>query len=432
SDYYSFASNSAYNITGDLSLLWSGAIATGSGYRSFAFKGSGNGSTNCPFDFRTDNSATPKVAALRSNATTTTLNLATSVTISLGVSHQVGASLPVGGGLQVVYLDGASAASSSVGAYTVTSNSNAMLVGRRADGAVQMNGNTEFVIGWASAFDSGAFAELWAAPYQLVRTLQTRLYFGATAGGGVTVGLTGVSATGSVGSLGLTASVALSGISASGSVGTVVASPSFALSGVSNSGSVGALAPSAAVALSGVSAAGATGTVTATIGVVAALTGVSATGSVGSLGVARSKALSGVRATGSAGSVSVPGSAPAKVGGIYPSRKKFLIGKRLIEVSTQAELEYALLQELQSERETKVGKRRHAKPERVTVPEVVEIGKLNARNVELVSAQARLSNAPEVLAAVQRLLALARGSMTADYRRLEEEREIEMLLMSIH
>jgi hypothetical protein len=146
---------------------------------------------------------------------------------------------------------------------------------------------------------------------------------GVASGGGSSVPLTGVSATGAVGSLGVTVSRALTGNAATGAVGTLTASISKALTGNAATGAVGSLTPSISVALTGVSATGqvgnltanatvslsgvvgtgAVGTVTPTSDTLVALSGVSATGAVGSLGVNVSAALSGVAATGAVGSL---------------------------------------------------------------------------------------------------------------------------------
>lgn len=159
---------------------------------------------------------------------------------------------------------------------------------------------------------------------------------------GITVGLTGVTSTGSVGIVTPTVAPNPTGVSATGSVGTVGVNIAPAtLAGQSGTGSVGTVSPSVAPPVAGVSSSGSVGNVTVSVttgaldpttgtgsvGQVSAgvpVTGVSATGSVGSLGqtfvtvplvgvaatgsvttvsAALSAALNGVLATGSVGSV---------------------------------------------------------------------------------------------------------------------------------
>lgn len=126
------------------------------------------------------------------------------------------------------------------------------------------------------------------------------------AGGGPTnVALTGVTGTGSVGSVSPAFSIALSGVTGTGSVGSVAKTFTIPLSGLSATGTVGTVSPTAAssIALTGVSATGMVGTLTASQVVSLALTGVTGTGSVGSLGKTFSVALSGVTGSGTVGVV---------------------------------------------------------------------------------------------------------------------------------
>ena len=110
---------------------------------------------------------------------------------------------------------------------------------------------------------------------------------GLVGGNNVTIGLTGVSATGAVGSVSTSNlfTIGLTGVSATGSVGSVT--PSQGLTGVSSTGSVGSAGTDNlfTIGLTGVSATGSVGTVvySGTGDISLALTGVSATGSVGTV-----------------------------------------------------------------------------------------------------------------------------------------------------
>lgn len=118
--------------------------------------------------------------------------------------------------------------------------------------------------------------------------------------------LTGTAATGAAGTLGPQTDVAATGAAATGSVGTLGVDHAQAVTGNAATGSIGALGPESAVALTGNTATGSAGTVSASASggdVTVALTGVSATGSVGTLGPELSRDISGVAATGAVGSL---------------------------------------------------------------------------------------------------------------------------------
>jgi len=103
---------------------------------------------------------------------------------------------------------------------------------------------------------------------------------------------------------GQTVVVTLTGVQASGAVGTVVYTPvvAAAITGVQASGAVDTIAVGIrSVALSGVQASGAVGTIYTVIGTA---TGVQATGSVGTIApTSRTVALTGVGATGQVGTM---------------------------------------------------------------------------------------------------------------------------------
>ena len=98
-------------------------------------------------------------------------------------------------------------------------------------------------------------------------------------------------------------SLPITGNAATGSPGSVGAGArTVALTGVQATGAVGTVAPSLTIALTGVSATGSVGTVSHG-GVSFALTGVEATGQVGTEGDSLTIALTGVEATGAVGNV---------------------------------------------------------------------------------------------------------------------------------
>lgn len=144
---------------------------------------------------------------------------------------------------------------------------------------------------------------------------------GTSAVGSVTpstsVALTGVTGTGAAGTVAPSTSVALTGVAGTGAAGTVTPNTTVALTGVAGTSAVGTVAPSTTIGLTGVSATGAVGTVTPSGGdggnVTVALTGVSATGSVGSVTPSTTVALTGVAGASAVGSVT-PSAAVALTG----------------------------------------------------------------------------------------------------------------------
>lgn len=112
-------------------------------------------------------------------------------------------------------------------------------------------------------------------------------FIAAGGGGDVTVAATGVSATGSVGTVAPSTSVSVTGNSATGQVGTATATPTVSATGVSATGSTGSVSLAIDVPATGVSATGQAGTVTvqAAGDVTVAVTGVQASGQVGSIAV---------------------------------------------------------------------------------------------------------------------------------------------------
>jgi hypothetical protein len=126
--------------------------------------------------------------------------------------------------------------------------------------------------------------------------------FNTAAVGATNVAITGVSATGSAGSVGVSVAKELTGQSATGSLGTLTPTFSVALTGVGATGAAGVV--SVGIGLTGQEATGAAGSVSPVFSV--PITGVGATGEIGDVEpqIVTEVALTGVQATGSAGSVS--------------------------------------------------------------------------------------------------------------------------------
>jgi hypothetical protein len=152
-----------------------------------------------------------------------------------------------------------------------------------------------------------------------------------TTGGGVNVSVdvTGVQATGSVGDVTVAAkaNVSLTGVQADGFIGdsTVAAKANVSLTGVEATGSVGdvTVAAKANVSLTGVQANGFIGDSTVAAKANVSLTGVEASGAVGDVTVAVQNpvqvSVTGVEATGSVGTLDVTGKANTTLTGVEAS-----------------------------------------------------------------------------------------------------------------
>lgn len=352
SDFFSFNDCSGHNITAELTLAWRGIIATGGAFRHFAGKHASNGATDNPFDFRTTNDASPYPVlgragsgALANALYTANSNISPSSTTvrTIEVAHNgTSTSNPTFwiDSTSVTSINSANTPSSFVG------NTTGLRVGRRTDGAVQQDGHTEYVAGWAANLTSAELALFRKEPYALLRPVKTRLYYDVPSAG-VSVNLTGNSATASRGTLGVTHTNPLTGIGNTFSSGTLGVTHTNPLTGISNTFNRGTLSPSLAKTLTGQSSTfsgglftvthtnpltgrSATfngGTLTPTIAGTVGLTGISATFSRGTLSVTHTNPLTGQGATFSGGLFSL-GTTPVTARLVLTQREAGMIFKK--------------------------------------------------------------------------------------------------------
>jgi len=177
----------------------------------------------------------------------------------------------------------------------------------------------------------------YAVEYQ-PRVITEFVVFGSSGSDpNVTLGLTGVSATGTAGTLAPSSTLALTGAAGTGSVGTLTPATTQPITGVAGTGAAGTATQSTTIALTGVLGTDAVGTVTASGGtggdVTLALTGVSSTGSPGTVTPSTTLALMGVAGTSAAGSLTpsstntLTGTAGTGAAGtLTPSATKALTG----------------------------------------------------------------------------------------------------------
>lgn len=119
----------------------------------------------------------------------------------------------------------------------------------------------------------------------------------------VTVALTGVSGTGSAGTVTPSTTVAVTGNAGTGAAGTVTPAASLALSGVAGTSAAGSVTPSTTVGLTGVSGTGAVGSVSTGGDVTVALIGVQGTSAAGTLTPGTTVATTGNAGAGAVGTL---------------------------------------------------------------------------------------------------------------------------------
>lgn len=178
SDFLSLANDTSHDIVGDLSLLWSGQLNSGSAFRSFVAKCTNNASTATPYDFRTDNSAAPLAILARASAGSSLQFSSSPLSIPLSKPATVGVSIAVANAFATFYINNIVLQQNPGSAITPTASATSLRVGRRPDGVVQMDGFTEFVMGWARVLSTAEFSALYDNPYQIVSLPARRVYFG--------------------------------------------------------------------------------------------------------------------------------------------------------------------------------------------------------------------------------------------------------------
>lgn len=151
---------------GAITALVVANIDTGSAFRGFAYKSAGAGGTNNPLEFRTDNAATPVLASIRANATTTR-NWKNGAT-TIGGWRMYGLTYPDGlcesaptfyvGTTPVAPTNDAGAATGAC-----TGSGANLRIGLRADNFVKMDGKIAYLLLYNRALSGSEIAQNYAA-----------------------------------------------------------------------------------------------------------------------------------------------------------------------------------------------------------------------------------------------------------------------------
>jgi len=172
SDYFSFPHHPNYNLTGHITLIWSGIIDTGSACHHFMGKHTSNGSSNNPFDFRTNSDASPKLVLVRAPASSLDYAIWEGPSIPPGNHHVVAVSQQeVINSSLTFYVNGEPSSGSCIQgtASVATGNTESLRIGRRADGAVQMDGKVFFARGYNRILTADEHRWVVAEPYAMFR-----------------------------------------------------------------------------------------------------------------------------------------------------------------------------------------------------------------------------------------------------------------------
>lgn len=174
SDFLEYTGVPDAPFLGALSVLWVGNVQTASAFRSLVHKHASNGANNSPFSLLTDNSASPQKLTLSRASSGSNRNYDTTAgCLPVGVDNVVVMTTPSGivNTTPAIYVNGLAQATTGVGpsTFNATGSGASIRIGRRADGAVQANGDVSIVALWSRALSANEVAALTADPFQMLR-----------------------------------------------------------------------------------------------------------------------------------------------------------------------------------------------------------------------------------------------------------------------
>jgi hypothetical protein len=153
------------NVLGAVTICVVANIDTGAAFREFCSKCLTSGALNNPFEFRTSNAATPILILIRSHATDTKIWNGPAVT--LGGYQMYSAVSPTDIGAATTFYIGNAATGGVNGGGSGTGPATGaganLRLGRRADGAVQMDGVMAYMLIYSRALSVGEIATNYAA-----------------------------------------------------------------------------------------------------------------------------------------------------------------------------------------------------------------------------------------------------------------------------
>lgn len=139
------------------------SIASGSALRHFLGKHASGGATACPIDFRTDNQAAPRLVLNRANTATRSW---TGPATTVGAYRMYSLTAPQAiEGTPIFYVGVTPTAGTGAGTGTgaATGSAATLRMGRRADGAVQMDGTIAALLVYGRQLGAGEITQNYAA-----------------------------------------------------------------------------------------------------------------------------------------------------------------------------------------------------------------------------------------------------------------------------
>ena len=305
-----YAHRPAYAQSGPFSLLILCDIDALTGYGALISKQQSS-TTHCPYELRIGSGATDsKFEVVRCSATNFGTAQASATSILSAPAKLVRLVLSVTNSdkaaLGTLWVNGVGYSLNGIvsGEDATGTGTPDVWIGRRQDGATQLDGRIYHIGLVNRAVTAGEAYDFTRNPWSVFEP--KRIWVPVSAGGDVSLALSGAAATSAAGNTSAGISTALTGVSSTAATGTLATSTSVALTGVSSTSAAGTLAASISAALTGASATAATGTLTAGGDATAAVTGQAASTAQGTLGVTVSgaAALSGASVAASAGTLS--------------------------------------------------------------------------------------------------------------------------------
>ncbi len=182
-DYLSIAGASDAPFLGDITLIWFGVVDTGSEYRHFMGKHATTGGTSNPFDFRTDNAAAPVIALSRANDGYHVWRSSTAITLGEQFMAAV-TSVDLDADPTFHYISPTKYFMETVspwsgsGSGVPTGSGADIRIGRRDDGAVQLDGAIGFAMGFSRILSASEITSLYRDPYQMFAESAVAPWFG--------------------------------------------------------------------------------------------------------------------------------------------------------------------------------------------------------------------------------------------------------------
>jgi hypothetical protein len=174
SSYFEFTGIPDTRLLLGLTLQWRGIVAA-SNLKHFAGKHLSNGGTNNPFDFRTDGGT--NLVCVRADGTFSQTDNGSAITLNKLQTYTYLDPRPNTSRNREFWINGIKKTTGSgASSLSVTGSSTTLRIGRRADGAVQMNGKCQYFRAWGRGLTGTEIRWLEEEPYAIFNFPVKRTY----------------------------------------------------------------------------------------------------------------------------------------------------------------------------------------------------------------------------------------------------------------